>query len=164
MEMKLGYAAGSGRKAVMMWPVYLCFIVFGMLIPFTKPAMQTMTFVYSILLSLAVGLLMVNLLIMLFNMANPKLRLDAAAQFASKAVSAGMLFMIPFTVLAVLAQFLLGWNAVMPFASAAIMTSAATAGTEVMKEGAQGIKNVMIPSVLAFLLSTGWMLLIGLLP
>lgn len=164
MEMKLGHAAGSGQKAVLMWPIYLCFIVFGLMIPFTKPDFQTMTFVYSVLLSLAVGLLAVKLLIMLFNMANPNLRLEAAGQFAGEAVGSGMLFMVPFTVLAVLAQFALGWNAVMPFASAAIMTSAATAGTEVMKKGAQGIKNVMIPSVVAFLLSTGWMLLISLLP
>ncbi len=163
MEMKLGHAAGSGRKTVVMWPVYLCFIVFGMLIPFTKPDLQALTFIYSILLSLAVGLLTVKLLIILFNVANPKL-LAAAGQFAGEAVGAGMLFMIPFTVLAVLAQFLLGWDAVMPFASAAIMTSVATAGTEAMKKGAQGIKNVLIPSVLAFVLSTGWMMLVAILP
>jgi hypothetical protein len=163
MEMKLGHAAGPGRKAVLMWPVYLCFMVFGMLIPFTKTDFQAMTFVFSILLSLAAGLLTVKLLIMLFNMVNPQL-LAAAGQFAGEAVGAGMLFMVPFTVLAVLAQFLLGWDAVMPFASAAVMTSVATAGSEVMKKGAQGIKNMIIPSVVAFLISTGWMLLIGLLP
>jgi len=44
------------------------------------------------------------------------------------------------------------------------MTAAATAGTEVMKNGAAGIKNVMIPSFLAFVLSTGWMMLVGILP
>lgn len=164
MEMKLGHATGTGRKAVLMWPVYLCFIVFGLMIPFTKPDFQIVTFVYSVLLSLAVGLLAVKLLVLLFNMANPNLHQEATGHFAIDAVGAGMLFMVPFTVLAVLAQFVLGWNAVMPFASAAIMTSAATAGTEVMKKGAQGIKNVMIPSVVAFLLSTGWMLLISLLP
>ena len=52
----------------------------------------------------------------------------------------------------------------MPFASTAIMTAAATAGTEAMKKGAQGAKNVMIPSMIAFLISTGWMLLVGILP
>jgi len=74
------------------------------------------------------------------------------------------LFMIPFTVLAVLAQFVLGWNGIMPFASAAIMTAAATAGTEVVKKGAQGMKNVMIPTLVALVLSTAWMLLVGILP
>lgn len=163
MEMKLGQAGGPGRKAVLMWPVYLCFMVFGLLIPFTKTGFQGMTFVYSVLISLAVGLLTVKLLMMLFNLVNPEL-LAAAGQFAGEAVSAGMLFMIPFTVLAVMAQFLLGWNAVMPFASAAIMTATATAGAEVMKKGAQGIKNVLIPAALAFVLSTGWMMLVAILP
>jgi hypothetical protein len=49
----------------------------------------------------------------------------------------------------------------MAFASAGITTAAAVVGTEVMKKGAKGIKNVIIPSLLAFLISTGWMLLIA---
>ncbi len=164
MEMKPGYAEGSERKPTLLWPVYICFLVFGLLIPFTKPDLQAATFLLSVLLSLAVGLLMVKLLILLFNLANPQLRRDNAGQFAREAVGAGMLFMIPFAVLAALAQLALGWNAVMPFASAAVMTSVATAGTEVMKRGAQGVKNVLIPSVAAFLFSTVWMMLIQLLP
>ena len=89
---------------------------------------------------------------------------DNARLKASAFSNAASLVTVTFTVLAVLAQLLLGWNAVMPFASAAIMTASAAAGTEVMKKGAQGIKNVMIPSALAFVLSTGWMLLVGILP
>jgi hypothetical protein len=100
---------------------------------------------------------------MLFNRGNQALYAENN-QFAQEAVGTGMLFMIPFTVLAILAQLLLGWNAVMPFASAAIMTASATAGTEVMKKGAQGIKNILIPSFLAFVFSTGWMMLAGILP
>ena len=46
--------------------------------------------------------------------------------------------MIPFTVLALLAFFVLGWQAIMPFAAAAITTSAANAGSEVIKSGGQG--------------------------
>lgn len=162
--MKLGYADTSGQKGVRFWPVYLCFLVFGMLIPFSKPAFQATTFLLSTLLSLIIGLLAINLLILMLNIGNPALRSETGGQFAREAVGTGMLFMIPFTVLAVLAQLVFGWNAVMPFASAAIMTATATAGTEVMKKGAQGIKNVMMPSALAFLLSTGWMLLVGILP
>ena len=81
-----------------------------------------------------------------------------------EAVGSGMLFMIPFTVLAILAMVVLGWNAIMPFASAAVTTAAATAGTEAMKKGAQGIKNVLIPTVAAMVVSTVWMLLVGILP
>lgn len=164
MEMNLGHARQSGQPGVKFWPVYLCFIVFGILIPLGKEEFSVATFLLSLVLSIVIGLLAVNLLIMLLNNGNAELNQQSGGQFAREAVGTGMLFMIPFTVLAVLAQLLLGWNAVMPFASAAIMTAAATAGTEVMKKGAQGIKNVMIPSVLAFFLTTGWMLLVGILP
>ncbi|MCF8011016.1 MAG: hypothetical protein K9L17_00940 [Clostridiales bacterium] len=163
MEIKSGDTLNSGPKKVLLWPVYLCFIVFGMLIPVTRPDFQVVTFLFSVLLSLVVGLLVIKLLIMLFNIANPKLRLDTC-EFAREAVGTGMLFMVPFAVLAVLAKVLMGWNAIMPFASAAIMTSAATAGTEVIKKGAQDMKNMIIPSVLAFTISTLWMMLIGFLP
>lgn len=169
MEMNLGYkgSAGSGngatRKGKGFWPVYLCFVVFGAIVPFTRAEVKLTTALISISIALVVGWLAVNLLVMLLNAANRPLE-ESLQGFAREAVLTGMLFMIPFTVLAVLARFGLGWNAVMPFATAAIMTAAATAGTEVMKNGAPGIKNVMIPSFLAFALSTGWMMLVGILP
>lgn len=164
MEMNLGYAGSAGQKTVKFWPVYLCFLVFGILIPFSKPEFSWTTLLSSMFLALVMGLLAVNMLIMLLNNGNPVLRAESGGQFAREAVSTGMLFMIPFTVLAVLALVVLGWDAVMPFASTAIMTAAATAGTEVMKKGAQGMKNMMIPTVIAMLVSTGWMLLVGILP
>lgn len=164
MEMNLGYANKTDRPPIRFWPAYLCFLVFGLLIPFSKPEYGAVTFLLSILLALAMGLLAVNVLIGVFNSSNKALLAESGSQFAKEAVQTGMLFMIPFIVLAALAQLLLGWNAVMPFASAAIMTACATAGTEVMKKGAQGVKNIMIPSAIAFLLSTSWMILVGIMP
>ena len=169
MEMNLGYrdsvgtGTGAARKGRGFWPVYLCFLVFGAIVPFTRAEVRMTTALMSMSIALVVGWLAVNLLVMLLNAANRPLE-ESHRGFAREAVLTGMLFMIPFTVLAVLARFGLGWNAVMPFATAAIMTAAATAGTEVMKKGAPGIKNVMIPSFLAFVLSTGWMMLVGVLP
>lgn len=162
--MNLGYANGTGQKTIKLWPVYLCFLVFGILIPFSKPEFSWASFLSSILLALLMGLLAVNLLIILLANGNPALQDESGGQFAREVVGTGMLFMIPFTILAVLALVALGWNTIMPFASTAIMTAAATAGTEAMKKGAQGAKNVMIPSMIAFLISTGWMLLVGILP
>jgi len=163
VETRLGYTGNGEAGRIKFWPVYLCFIIFGIMIPFSKPEFIITSLLLSLLISLAVGFLAINLLIMILNAGNEVLRQNSS-QFAREAVSTGMLFMIPFAALAVLAQFILGWDAVMPFASAAIMTAAATSGTEVMKKGAQGIKNVMIPSLLAFVLSTGWMILAGILP
>jgi hypothetical protein len=161
--MNLGYARKSGQQSVKFWPVYVCFIIFGILIPFSKPEIKLTSMLLSVIIAAIIGLLTVKLLVMLFNRGNQALHAENNG-FAQEAVGTGMLFMIPFTVLAILAQLLLGWNAVMPFASAAIMTASATAGTEVMKKGAQGIKNILIPSFLAFVFSTGWMILAGILP
>jgi hypothetical protein len=163
METRLGYAEGAGPDGVKLWPAYLCFIIFGILMPFSKPEFKFTTLLLSLVIAIAVGFMAVNILIMAFNSGNAALR-QTDGGFAREAVGSGMLFMIPFTVLAILAMVVLGWNAVMPFASAAVTTAAATAGTEAMKKGAQGIKNVLIPTVAAMVVSTVWMLLVGILP
>lgn len=163
VDTRLGYAGGARPEGVELWPAYLCFIIFGILMPFSRPEFKLTTLIYSLIVAIAVGLLAVNLLIIAFNSGNAALR-QANGGFAREAVGTGMLFMIPFTVLAILALAVLGWNAVMPFASSAITTGAATAGTEAMKRGAQGMKNVMIPTLVAMVLSTAWMMLTGILP
>lgn len=163
MDTRLGYAEGAGPDSVKMWPAYLCFIIFGIMIPFSRPEMKITTLIFSLIIALVIGFIAINLLVMIFNGNNASLR-QTNVGFAREAVGTGMLFMIPFTVLAVLALVILGWNAIMPFAASAITTAAATAGSEVMKKGAQGIKNVMIPSVLAMVLSTVWMMLSGIIP
>lgn len=163
MEMKLGYAKESGGTGVRFWPVYLCYLIFGLLLPLSKEEWKLTGLLVSAVIALVMGGLMVRLLIMLFHRGNGALFADNK-ELALEAIRTGMLFMIPFTALAVLAQLLLDWNAVMPFASAAIMTSTASAGTEAMKKGAKGIKNILIPSLLAFVFSTGWMMLVAILP
>ena len=163
MEMKLGYAKESGGTGGRFWPVYLCYLTFGLLLPLSKEASTLTGLLVSAVIALVIGILMVRLLIMLFHRGNGVLFADNK-ELALEAIRTGMLFMIPFTALAVLAQLLLDWNAVMPFASAAIMTSTASAGTEVMKRGAKGVKNILIPSLLAFVFSTGWMMLVAILP
>lgn len=163
MDTKLGYAGGAGSDGVKIWPAYLCFIIFGVLVPFSRPEYKLTTVLYSLVIAIVVGLLAVNLLILAFNSGNTALR-QTDGGFAREAVGIGMLFMIPFTVLAILALVILEWNVVMPFASTAITTASATAGTEAMKRGAQGTRNVMIPTLVAMVLSTVWMMLIGILP
>ena len=162
MEMKLGYAKTSGVIRVRFWPVYLCYLIFGLLLPLSKEEWELTGLLLSAAIALVMGGLMVRLLILLFHRGNGELFADNK-ELALEAIRTGLLFMIPFTALAVLAQLLLGWNAVMPFASAAIMTSTASAGTEVMKKGAKGAKNILIPSLLAFVFSTGWMMLVAIL-
>lgn len=163
MEARLGYTRDVGGNKIQFWPIYLCFILFGIMISFSKAEFTIITFLLSLLISVIIGVITINGLIIIFKSSNAEL-VQTNSQFAKEAVAEGMLFMVPFAVLAALAQFALGWDAVMPFASAAVMTACATAGAEVLKKGAIGAKNVMIPSAIAFLISTSWMLLVGILP
>jgi hypothetical protein len=107
---------------------------------------------------------MIKFLILLLKSFNRDLIDNAGKHFAKEAVQKGMLFMIPFTVLAMLAFFILKWNAIMPFASAAITTSSAIAGAEVMQKGGKSLRNIIIPTLLGMLFSTAWMLTLALLP
>lgn len=158
-----GFSKKDMQENSRFWLIYLCFFIFGMIIPFTKPSFSMRTFFISVFLSIFIGFLAVYILILIFRILNPHL-LESNIHFAEESVGNGMLFMIPFVVLAIMAKFALGWNAITPFASTAITTAMAATGAEVMKKGAQGSKNVLIPSILAFVLSIVWMMISGILP
>lgn len=164
MKTQLGYKNPALGSSGSFLPIYMCFTVFGILIGFNKAEFKIISLLMSVAISLVIGLLMVRILLLILNSGNPALKKETGNQFARESVSQGMIFVVPFTVLAVLAQVVLGWDTVMAFVSAAVMTAAASAGTEAMKRGARGIKNVILPSLLAFVVSTGWMLIVGLLP
>ncbi len=73
------------------------------------------------------------------------------------ATSEGTLVLLPFTVLAVLAEVFLGWNAVQAFASAGTMASAAAMGAAAMRQGGGRWANALGPSLGGMALSAGWM-------
>lgn len=154
----------SKNKRAFIWPFYFCFLVFGILSALGKSEVKMLSFLLTVIISLMIGALVINLLIILLKVFNKNLIIDTGTLFAKEAVASGMMFLIPFTVLAMLAFFVLNWNVVMPFASAAITTSAANAGTEVIKKGGKSIKNLIIPSVLGMFFSTVWMLILAILP
>jgi hypothetical protein len=107
VDTRLGYAQGAGPGGVKLWPAYLCFMIFGVLIPFSKPDYKFTTVIYSLLIAIVVGLMAINVLILVFNSGNAALR-QTDGGFAREAVGTGMLFMIPFTVLAIIALAVLG--------------------------------------------------------
>ena len=83
MEMNLGYKRYR-PETIKLWPVYLCFLVFGILIPFSKPEFSWASFLSSILLALLMGLLAVNLLIILLANGNPVYRMKVAVSLPGK--------------------------------------------------------------------------------
>lgn len=163
MVTKMDYGAETKENKNNFIAAYICFITFGVLVAVNK-AISVISLALAIFTALLLAIVTIELITWSFIKANPDVCAQSGRGFAREAVSQGMLFMIPFTVLAVLADVLLGWDAVMPFASAAIMTAGASAGMEAVKIGAKGMKNVILPSVIAFIISTLWMLLVGLLP
>ena len=56
---------------------------------------------------------------------------------------------------------LTGWNASQVFASAGLMTSGGAVGVEVSRLGGKGLRAALVPTVLCFVLSTTWVVLIG---
>ncbi len=146
-------------------PAYFMFVVFGLMSADTTGGEIDITrTLIGVAIALVVAYLVINLMVILLNGANRELRQQKGPAFSKVMVSRGMFYMLPFVILAALAQYVLGWNAGMSFASAAIMTAGASTGMEAIKEGAQGAKNVLIPTIVGTLASTAWMLSLTLLP
>jgi hypothetical protein len=75
------------------------------------------------------------------------------------AVAKGFLLMIPFAVLAVLAETVLRWNAVQAFASVGLMSAGGAAGMELAKINGKQMVNGIVASASAFVLTAAWVLL-----
>jgi len=141
-----------------------CFALFGALnFLHNGPAFSVFNIVLGIIAGLIFGFLSLGFMSTLLLVANGDLRRQYGSGFAMQAVSRGMLFMIPFAVLAVLAEVVLNWPAAMVFTSAGIMTAGASVGVEIGRLGKSGAKNFILPSIAAFLTSTLWMVMTGLL-
>ena len=65
-------------------------------------------------------------------------------------------FFFPFTVLAMLADLAFGWSAATAFVQAAIMTSGASVGVEVMRGGDKKLRYLAVCMAGAFAFSIAW--------
>ncbi|WKY47562.1 hypothetical protein Q5O24_14615 [Eubacteriaceae bacterium ES3] len=155
---------GNQSANAIIWPYTLCFLAFGIMTGLDVSPFSILHLIGAVLVSVLIGGGLIVLLLVLFRQFNYSLTEKYGNNFSRQAVSKGIVFMIPFTVLALLAFFLLGWNAIMPFAATAITTSAANSGTEIIKLGGKGMKNVLIPTFLGLVFSTSWMMLLALIP
>jgi hypothetical protein len=87
---------------------------------------------------------------------NPSLRQGAGYTGALDAVARGYLVAVPFTLLALLADLAFGWGAATAFIQAAIMTSGAAVGAELMRRSGQKITYMLAPMAGAFAFSIIW--------
>ena len=83
-----------------------------------------------------------------------------------------MLLLLPFAVLALVAELLLGWNASQTFSSAAtrddinyvassagLMTACGAVGVEVSRRGGGTLRSMLVPTAIAVALAAAWMIL-----
>jgi len=89
---------------------------------------------------------------------NSRVRKQYGYAAVSNAIGSGFLMLLPFTVLAAVAELYLGWNAVQAFSAAGIMTGGASAGMELARIGGGRLAGMMLPILGAFVLSGAWLL------
>ena len=89
------------------------------------------------------------------SMTNPHLERPAVRE----AAASGFLLILPFAILALTAEILLGWKASQVFSSAGLMTACGAVGVEVGRRGGGKLRSMLVPTATAFLLSTAWVML-----
>lgn len=88
--------------------------------------------------------------------ASPSLRQGAGFGGAWGAVARGFLLLVPFALLALLADLAFGWGAATAFMQAAIMTSGAAVGAELSRSSRQKMRLMLLPMAGAFAFSIAW--------
>lgn len=92
----------------------------------------------------------------LLHMLNPEVAQTHGGVASLTAVASGMLMLIPFTVLALIAELALGWSAAQAFATAGIMTGAAGIGVEMGRLGPPKVANALLPTAWGGLFVAIW--------
>jgi hypothetical protein len=88
--------------------------------------------------------------------ADPSLRSGPGYAGGLEVVARGYLIVIPFTLLALLADLAFGWNAATAFIQAAIMTAGAAVGVELSRRGEPKLRYMIICMAGAFAFSIIW--------
>lgn len=136
----------------------LCFIVFGVL-AFANPLdlYNPYNIGFGAIAGLVFGFFCRLFLVWQLGMFNPQVKEINGRKAISTAVSRGMLFLLPFAVMAFVSFFYLRWYMTSGFLSAGIMSAAASASIEIGKlKQRQEIKNTVITSLVAAVFTVLW--------
>ena len=118
------------------------------------------TILGSCLAGAIAGIVLLAPLRWLLYLANPGVRKEHGYAGIRKAVGAGFLTMVPFALLALVAEVLFGWDALTAFAMAGMMAGSGAAALEVARLGGRTIPNLLIGVVHGFALSMIWAFLL----
>lgn len=92
-------------------------------------------------------------------MFNGKFKREKGKEAIRYAVDNGMLFLVPFTLMLLIAVYYLGWSMTIPFISAGVMAVGTASSIELGKMlGKQGIKNIIASAGVSFVFSLLWTL------
>jgi hypothetical protein len=146
-------AASSAALPFWTGPV-LAFAAFGGLVVWRMGA-SALAAGSGVVVGALFGFLVSYVLVLALSSTNPSLGRAAVTE----AAETGFLLILPFAILALAAELLLGWQASQVFSSAALMTSGGAVGIEVVRRGGGQVRGVLVPSAVAFLLSAAWVAL-----
>jgi hypothetical protein len=140
----------------------LCFMIFGMVANIQQgQEFNILNLLYGAVVGLVFGFISTIILTIFLNWINPALRKSQESGFGRRAVSQGLIFLVPFTVMALIATYFLHWKSTALFLSAAISAVAVATGGEISKLYEKPkIWNNIIPSIIATGCSMLWMYLI----
>jgi hypothetical protein len=140
----------------------MCFALFGVLGSLQQgQEFDLLNIVYGSLVGLVFGWVSIMIMTIFLRWINPGLKKTQKKGFARRAVSSGMVFMVPFAVMAFMAVTLLHWKSAGLFVSGAISAVAVATGAEISKLYEKPrLWNNIVPSVVATVCSMTWLYLI----
>lgn len=156
------YQKGNGLRGFLRM---LSFMVFGIL-AFSNPMdkYNPYNIAFGAITGLFFGFLCRLFLVRLLSVFNPQIRQNSGRKAIRTAVSRGMLFLLPFSIMALFSYYYLRWYMTSGFLSAGIMSAATSASIEIGKlKEKQEIKNMLVTSLVAASFSALWILGAGLL-
>jgi hypothetical protein len=135
----------------------LAFAIFGALLARSVSGNAAAIPVGALLAALA-GWLAMGLLRWLLAMTTGRAGEADGARGLSAAMGDAGIAMLPFAVLASLAQLGLGWQVTQAFVVAALSAGAAATGAVAVSRGAGGLRTAIVGGLWALLVGAGWML------
>ncbi len=115
--------------------------------------------VASALVAVVGGGMVIAVMQHLLSAGNARLRADHGEAAVDRAVANGFVMLLPYAVLALLAELLFHWEAVQACMASGLMTAAALAASELSALGGRPIYNTVLPALFMTALSAAWMVL-----
>jgi threonine/homoserine efflux transporter RhtA len=158
MDQEINLEELKKGNGIRKWITGLCFGAFGItaFVNLADP-LNPVNLVFGFLAGLLFGALCKKFMKAVLGAGNGELKKEHGKKSVSIAVDRGMVFIVPFAVMALAASFLMGWTITGGFVSAGVMTTGAMSAVEIGKlKEKPGMKNTILASVTAWCFSMLW--------